>query len=96
MQKSNDLTIKEALGLMLKKYKLEQKAAETDIFKAWIKSMGSFVAGNTTKVELVKSKATIYLKSSVMRKEFSMEKEKIIQLLNEELGENILVDIDFK
>ncbi len=81
---------------MLKKYRLEQKATETDILKAWIKSMGAFVAGNTTKVEFVKSRAIIYLKSSVMRKEFSMEKEKIIELLNKELGGNILAEVEFK
>ena len=96
MQKSNDLSLKEAIELMLKKYKLEQKATETDILKAWIKSMGAFVAGNTTKVECVKSKAVIYLKSAVMRKEFSMEKEKIIKMLNSELGGNILSEIEFK
>jgi len=96
MQKSNDLSLKEALELMLKKYKLEQKVSETDILKAWIKSMGAFVAGNTTKVEFFKTKAVIYLKSSVMRKEFSMEKEKIIENLNIELKQNIITEIEFK
>lgn len=96
MQKSNDLTLKEAMELMLKRFKLEQRVAETDILKAWVKSMGAFVAGNTTKVECVKNKATIYLKSSVMRKEFSMEKEKIIDMLNTELGDNILAEIEFR
>lgn len=96
MQKSNDLSLKEALELMLKKYKLEQKVSETDILKAWIKSMGSFVAGNTTKVEFYKAKAVIYLKSSVMRNEFSMEKEKIIENLNTELKANIITEIEFK
>lgn len=96
MQKSNDLTLKEAMELMLKRYKLEQKVTETDILKAWIKSMGAFVAGNTTKVEFYKSKAVIYLKSSVMRKEFSMEKEKIVDMINAELGDGLLTEIEFK
>lgn len=96
MQKSNDLTMKQALELMLKKFKLEKRAAEEDIMKAWVKLMGAFVAGNTMKIELVKSKATIYLKSSVMRNEFSMEKQKLIDMLNEELGANILAEIEFK
>jgi len=96
MQKSNDLSLKEALDLMLKKYKLEQKVSETDILKAWIKSMGAFVAGNTTKVEFYKSKATFFLKSSVMRNEFSMEKEKIIENLNTELGSTIITEVEFR
>lgn len=96
MQKSNDLSLKEALELMLKKYKLEQKVSETDIMKAWVKSMGSFVAGNTVKVELLKTKAVIYLKSSVMKKEFSMQKQQIIENLNLELKENILTEVEFK
>ena len=96
MQKSNDLSLKQAIELMLKKYKLEQKATETDILKAWIKAMGAFVAGNTTKVDFLKTKAIIYLKSAVMKKEFSMEKEKIIAMLNTELGESIITEIEFK
>jgi hypothetical protein len=96
MQKSNDISIKEALDLMLKKYKLEKKVTETDILQAWIKCMGAFVAGNTAKVICIKDKVTIYLKSAVMRKEFSMEKEKLIDMLNEELGSKLINEIDFK
>lgn len=96
MQKSNDLSMKEALELMLKKYKLEKRAAEEDILKAWVKIMGAFVAGNTVKVELVKSKASIYLKSSVMRNEFSMEKQKMIDMINDELGVKVVTEIEFK
>jgi hypothetical protein len=96
MQKSNDLTLKEAMELMLKRYKLEQRVTETDIFKAWIKAMGAFVAGNTNKVEFYQSKAVIYLKSAVMRKEYSMEKERIIEILNEELGGNLITEIEFR
>jgi hypothetical protein len=96
MQKSNDLTLKEAMELMLKKFKLEQKVTETDILKAWIKLMGAYVAGNTTKVECVKNKATIYLKSAVMRNEFSMEKEKIIDMINDELKQTVINEIEFR
>jgi len=96
MQKSNDLSLKEALELMLKGYKLEQKATETDLLHAWIKLMGSFVAGNTSKVELVKNRATVYLKSAVMKNEFSMRKQELIEALNTELGENVVNDLDFK
>ncbi len=96
MQKSNDITLKEALELMLKKYKLEKKVTEVEIMQAWVKSMGSFVAGNTTKVICMNDKATIYLKSSVMRNEFSMDKQKIIDTLNEELGSKLINEIEFK
>jgi hypothetical protein len=96
MQKSNDISLKEALDLMLKKYKLEKKVTETEIMQAWIKCMGAFVAGNTTKIESVKDKATIYLRSAVMRKEFSMEKGKLIDMLNEELGSKLIGEIEFK
>lgn len=96
MQKSNDVNMKEAIDLMLKKYKLEKRSSESDIMKAWIKAMGSFVASNTEKVEFVKDKAIFYLKSAVMRKEFSMQKEEIIETLNKELGAKILAQVDFK
>lgn len=96
MQKSKELTMKEAVDLMLKRYRLEKRATEEDIMHAWIKQMGSFVAGNTVKVELLKDTATIFLRSSVMKKEFSMQKEKITEMLNEELGAKILAHVEFK
>jgi len=96
MQKSNDVSLKEALELMLKRYKLEQKATETDLLHVWIKIMGSFVGGNTVKVELVKNKATVYLKSAVMKNEFSMQKQDLIEALNTEMGESVVQELDFK
>lgn len=96
MQKSNDITLKEAIDLMLKRYKLEKKVTETEIMQAWVKCMGSFVVGNTTKVVCIKDKVTIYLKSSVMRNEFSMDKQQIIDTLNQELGNTLINEIEFK
>jgi len=96
VQKSNDISLKEALDLMLKRYKLEKKVTENEIMQAWVKCMGAFVAGNTSKVICMNDKVTIYLKSAVMRNEFSMDKQQVTDMLNQELGNELIKEIEFK
>ena len=52
--------------------------------------MGPGVATHTTSVKLNNKTLIIQLKSSVLREELSYGKEKIIKMMNEELGKEVL------
>ena len=58
--------------------------------ETWFKMMGPGVATHTTSVKLNNKTLIIQLKSSVLREELSYGKEKIIKMMNEELGEEVL------
>ncbi len=57
---------------------------------AWEKMMGNGVNNYTTAVSLQRDTLYVQLSSSVLREELSYGKEKIITMLNEELGKDII------
>lgn len=65
----------------------------TQISKIWTETMGNMIAGYTSKIALYDGILTIYLTSSPLRKELSMGKEKIISLINEAMGSNIVREV---
>jgi predicted nucleic acid-binding Zn ribbon protein len=56
----------------------------------WTKMMGPGIATHTTSVRLQNKTLIIQLSSSVLREELSYGKEKIIKMINEELGEEAI------
>ena len=54
--------------------------------EAWVKTMGENIQKYTYNVEFKKGKLYIKLKSSVLKEELIFEKNKVINLINQELG----------
>ena len=59
----------------------------------WEKTMGSNINSYTTEINLKNKTLYINLSSSVLRQELSYGKQKIIDLLNDEIGESIVTKI---
>ena len=57
---------------------------------AWLGVMGRGVASHTLSVELQKTTLLIRLTSSVLREELGYKKEKIIKMLNDEVGDQVV------
>ena len=60
------------------------------IEEAWEKLMGAGVASYTTEVKLQNGTLVVCLSSSVLREELSYGKEKIVRMINEEMGEDLV------
>ena len=60
---------------------------------AWENLMGNGVNKYTTRVELKEDTLYVSLSSSVLREELSLGKSKIIAMLNEELGRELIKDL---
>ena len=60
---------------------------------AWAKLMGNGVVSYTQSVDLQNRTLIVKLKSSVLREELSYGKDKIMKMMNEELGENLISKI---
>ena len=56
----------------------------------WIKSMGNGVNSYTTPVQLNRDTLYVELSSSALREELSYGKEKIIAMLNEAFGKDVI------
>ncbi|WP_420402239.1 DUF721 domain-containing protein [Flagellimonas sp.] len=74
----------------IKENKLQKGMDKVDARDAWAKLMGNGVNNYTTAVELRNETLYVSLSSSVLREELSLGKSKIITMLNEELGKELV------
>lgn len=95
MAKRNNsiLNIQDALKDFVDSNKLEKGLDKVNVRDAWAKLMGDYVSNYTTAVELKNETLYVQLKSSALREELSYGKEKIIKLLNEELGKALITKV---
>ncbi len=80
----------EALQEFIKTNKLEKGMDKVNAQEAWAKLMGNGVNNYTTGVEFRNDTLFVSLSSSVLREELSLGKSKIITMLNEELGKELI------
>lgn len=91
--KKNEFSMKEALSGFLDKSRLKQGIDEVRIRETWDRIMGRSIAKYTSSLNLKGSTLTISTQVGALRQELSYSREKIIRLLNEELGEEIIKEV---
>lgn len=89
-RKKDNLSLGEALQEFIEANKLQKGIDKIDTREAWNSLMGPGVNNYTTSVELKGETLYISLSSSVLREELSLGKSKIIQMLNQELGKDLI------
>lgn len=86
-----------SLGDVLKDFieanRLKKGLNKISVEEAWYNLMGPAIAKYTSKVLLDGTTLKIRLSSSVLREELSYGKEKIIKMINDELGEELVEKI---
>ena len=70
--------------------KLQSGLDKVNVREAWEAMMGNGVNHYTTAIKLERDTLYVQLSSSVLREELSYGKEKIISMLNEALGKEII------
>lgn len=96
-KRNNDiLNLQDVLKEFVTENKLETGLDKVQVREAWIKLMGNGINNYTTNIQLKRDTLYIQLSSSALREELSYGKEKIINLINEELGKNIVNKIIFR
>lgn len=92
MAKRNNtgLPIGEALKEFIKENRLEKGMDRVSAREAWKSVMGKGVNNYTNAIELRNETLFVSLSSSVLREELGLGKSKIIVMLNEELGKEVI------
>jgi len=85
--------LSEALSGFITANKLEKGLDKVNAQKAWEDLMGNGVNSYTTEVRLERNVLYVSLSSAVLREELSHGKTKIIDMLNEALGKEIIKKI---
>lgn len=94
-RKSETTPLKECIDELLDSYKIKRKLNETQVIASWEKIMGNTIAKRTVTVYIREKSIFVKLSSAPLKHELSMSKDKIIKLLNDDLGENFLEAIVF-
>ncbi len=87
---NENISISDALKEFVETNKLEKGLNKVNVAEAWVKLMGNGVNNYTNAVNLERDTLYVQLSSSVLREELSYGKAKIISMLNEELGKEII------
>lgn len=82
--------ISDILKQFVETNKLQSGLDKVNVHKAWEEMMGHGVNHYTTAVKLERDTLYVRLSSSVLREELSYGKEKIIKMLNESLGKDLI------
>lgn len=92
-RKFGNLALNDALKEFIKENKLQGGMDKVNVREAWANLMGNGVNNYTTAVELRKDTLYVSLSSSVLRNELMQGKSKIVTMLNEELGKELITKI---
>jgi predicted nucleic acid-binding Zn ribbon protein len=92
-KKSNDQTIKEAIDLLLETYHLKEKYLETSVAANWEEISGKAIANRTQEVYIKQKKLYLKLSSPMLKQEILLSKKKLISLVNEKVGGEVIKDI---
>ncbi len=93
MSRNNEHSIKEAIELLLKAYKLDDRMAEKRLINSWEEVMGKMIANHTKDIHIKHKQLFVTLDSSALREELSYARTKIIKMLNEKAGTEVINDI---
>lgn len=92
-KKGNEYTMKEAINEMLKTYRLDRKLDETKVVNAWEKVVGEVITRYTTNVKVHDGVLYITLSSAALKQELLYRRTEIANLLNAEVGAEIIREV---
>lgn len=92
----SELSIGDALKDFLKKSKLKSGVQAMQVQDAWEKIMGKTIANYTDKIEIINSTLFISTKVAPLKNELIYQKAKIVERVNEALGEKVIKEVVIK
>ncbi len=92
----NTVHIREIIKNIRADQKLKKGLEKAQIKKLWADLMGNSIAPYTSDINYKNGTLTIRLTSSPLREELSRGKDKIIKLMNESFGRDVVKKIIFK
>lgn len=90
------VSISDALKEFVEINRLQSGLDQINISDAWVSVMGNGVNSYTNGLKLERNTLYVKLSSSVLREELSYGKEKIINMLNEAMGKDLVKKIILK
>lgn len=96
MSRHNEHSIKDAIESLLKTYKLDDRLAERRLINAWEEVMGKMIANHTKDLYIKHKQLFVILDSAALRNELSMARTKIVKMMNDAAGMEVINDVILK
>ena len=94
-RKADTQPIKEGIQELLKAYRLQGKITQTRVIEGWEKIMGKGIALKTKDMYFQDRKLFVTLTSASLKHELNMSKTKVLELINQEIGQDFLQEVVF-
>ena len=93
MKKYNDQKLKDVLDEMMNSRRLKPKLDQLKVKSIWESTMGPSINKYTKKISLTKGKLFIKIDSAPLKQELNFGKDKIVKLMNKEIGEKVVTEV---
>ncbi len=90
---NNETNVRDVLKHIVQNNNLQKGMDQIDVREAWRQLMGNGVNSYTQHVMLKGSTLYVELTSAVLREELTYGKSKIIKMINEDLGREVVKDV---
>ena len=89
------IPLKEGLEALVRAYRLGGKLNEVTVVASWERVMGKAVALKTKEVYVSKGKLFVRLTSAPLKHELVMAKTRVLEMLNAEVGSQVVNEVVF-
>lgn len=89
------MPLKDGIKALLKAYRLQGKLNEVTVVSSWERVMGRAVAQKTQEVYVSNSKLFVRLSSAPLKHELVMAKTRVVEMINAEVGEQVILEVIF-
>lgn len=93
VKKGNEYTLKEAIGEMLRAYRLDSRMSETSVVNAWESVMGTVITKYTKEVKMRDGVLYITVTSAAVKQELAYRRTEIAAQLNAACGAEIIREV---
>jgi len=93
MRRAREQSIGEVIKDLLKNYDITSKFNEAHVVTLWDKLMGPSVTKYTVNIEVEKRILFVQLNNAALKQELTYTKERIKKMINDEIGEEVLLDV---
>ncbi|NNC82581.1 MAG: DUF721 domain-containing protein [Flavobacteriales bacterium] len=89
------MSLGEAIEYYLRSTKMYKRFQEQEVLKNWPDVMGPAIANHTRDIQMKDGVLYVRLDSAVLRKELEMSREKVVRMMNESTGYQVINTIKF-
>ena len=96
MRRTNAQPLKDVIQEYVKALKMSSKLKEVRLIGSWDKVVGKMISRSTRDIYINNRTLFVTLNSSVVRNELYISKELLMKRLNEEVGSDVIDNIELK